>query len=129
MCFSNEDFVEIDPKARGFGSVGQDEEIFALRLGFENVNFAEVVAGNDASSGVPPIAKEALRKHPRAVRLAQEVLCDVMMRGYLAGYYGGYGEGAESEGESQVVAAEAEMHACAMEVVKLALIKQADYLA
>ena len=40
MCFSNEDFVEIDPKARGYGSVGQDAETFALRLGFENVNFA-----------------------------------------------------------------------------------------
>ena len=94
-------------------------------ISFDKWTFAEVVAGNDASSGVPPIAKEALRKHHRAVRLAREVLCDVMMRGYLAGYYGEE----ENEKESQVVAADTEMHMAAMQIVKLALIKQADYLA
>ena len=128
MCFSNTDFVEIDPRVSTFGEVGQSVESFSLRLGFEHANFAEVVAGNDASSGVPLIAREVLRKQTKALRLAREILCDVMMRGYLYGYYNDCVD-VETEARGEVVTPDIKLHEAAMEIVKIALIKQADYLA
>ena len=96
----------------------------------------EVIAGNDNSTGVPPIAQEALRNYPLPIRLAREVLSDTMMQGYLAAYYG------ERESEEMKVAGatdsdssyylhpfDPELHAAGMAVLKLAIIKQADYVA
>ena len=126
MAFDNETYVDINPRSRSYGKVGQDPAEFGMLLAFENVNFMEVIAGNDNSTGVPPIAQKAIREFPLDIKLAREVLHDMMMQGYLAAYYAGR---TETNSSYFLHAFDPCLHAAGMAVIKLAIIKQADYLA
>ena len=119
-----------------------------MLLAFENVNFMEVIAGNDSSIGVPPIAHGAIKNFPLAIKLAREVLCDTMMQGYLAAYHCANevdvaeisergGAGCDVVSTTDVMQSDSyyvhpfnnELHAAGMELLKLAIIKQSSYIA
>ena len=136
--------------------MGQTKEEFGLLLAFEHYNFMEVIAGNDSSTGVPPIAKDVIGSLSPALQIARQVLYDTMLKGYMHAYYeeevgveGGEGEGEgekkahkeEATGPStgtenkknqehySVAAFDPELHEIGMSLIKLAIIKQADYIA
>ena len=130
MAFTAADFVDVDPKSSRFGEVGQDAQEFrGVRLAFENANFMEVIAGNDTTTGVPPLAQARTSALPTALALAREALYDAMMHGYLHAYGGGGGDGGDAASGYRVAPYDARLHAAGMCVLRLALIKQADYIA
>ena len=142
MAFDATTVVDVNPSSDTYGRVGQTDEDFGLLLAFEHFNFMEVVAGNDSSTGVPQIAQKSVSNLSKKHQLANEVLSDTMMNGYLYAYYdeelegvsstAGGGEMKSSAGEASqysVAPFDKELHEVGMALIKLAIIKQADYLA
>jgi hypothetical protein len=102
------------------GTVGQSDAEFKRLLLFENINFQEVLAGNDSSSGVPMVSREAIRASSSPVLdNLKSALYDTLMLSYLRGYTG--------EGASFTF--DAELHRAAHCVIRLAIIIMADYCA
>ena len=118
MAFTASSFVDM-----GSGRVGAAADDFARLLQREQLNFAEVLAGGDASSGVPPVAMRAVEEHSRGVRVARCALHDTLIRGYLRAY----------REEAGAAAAEAPfdppLHRGAYAVVRMAIVVMADCLA
>jgi hypothetical protein len=81
MAFDRTSFVDVQT-----GQLGCSAEAFEKLLGFEHVNFAEVLAGADASSGVPHDAEQRLQALPLGVRALQTVLTDTLIKAYLTAY-------------------------------------------
>jgi hypothetical protein len=162
MAFDATTVVDVKPSSDTYGQVGQTKEEFGLLLAFEHYNFMEVIAGNDSSTGVPPIAKDVIGSLSPALQIARQVLYDTMLKGYMHAYYeeevgGEVGEGeekGEGKGEGKgkahkeeangsstgaenknnqehysVAAFDPELHEIGMALIKLAIIKQADYIA
>ena len=123
MAFGSHEFVDIDPKSTTFGHVGQAEDDFVNhRLKFENVNFMEVLAGNDSTSGVPKIGQDVVSQFAIKTQLIREYLYDVMMHGYMHAY---------SNGDKGYLCESfhPELHQAGLCFIKLSIIKQADYIA
>ena len=138
MAFDAKTVVDVKPSSDTFGKVGQTREEFGLLLAFEHFNFMEVVAGNDSSTGVPPIAKDAVKGLSKTLQIARTVLYDTMLNGYMHAYYDENNDLEQKNGETKsnnschsysVVPFDKEMHEVGMALIKLAIIKQADYLA
>ena len=94
MAFDRETYVDLTAAASG-ESGGSEEEAAAADkrrheqlLEREYVNLLEVLAGGDATSGVPSVALGELEKHPAAVRLAANALNDTLVAAYVQAYRG-----------------------------------------
>ena len=136
MAFDRETVVDVKPSSDTYGKVGQTEEEFDLLLIFENYNFMEVIAGNDSSTGVPKIAENVVNTLSPTLQVARSVLYDTMLNGYMYAYYEEDGRGVRKKGEQRnnvneysVADFDPELHEVGMALIKLAIIKQADYIA
>ena len=121
MAFDSETFVECWGKTAPKGTVGQDPEAFAKLLRREHVNFMEVLAGADSTSGVPQVAMHVVEAHCEATKLVKSLLYDTLILGYLRGYTG--------EEHYPVMEVDPVLHAAAYSVCKLAVMVMADYVA
>ena len=116
MAFSRESFLSED------GTVGVAGAAFDQILWREHVSLMEVLAGSDSSTGVPQIAKSAVATSRGGVVSAiQTSLYDTLILGYLAAYRGG-----QVEAPMQF---DADLHAAAHCVLRLAIILMADFVA
>ena len=117
MAFSAATFVDMPAKA-----IGVPAATFGKLLERERINFAEVLAGGDVSSGVPAVAMAALDGHSDAVRVARHALHDTAVRSFLEAYDGG--EGARSAPRMDAL-----LHRGAYAALRMAIIVMADCLA
>ena len=69
MAFTAHGFVDV---ARADGRVGAEPHDFARLLARERLNFAEVLAGGDCTSGVPQVALRELEEQSEGVCAARE---------------------------------------------------------
>jgi hypothetical protein len=116
MAFSRESFLSED------GTVGVAGAAFDQILWREHVSLMEVLAGSDSSTGVPQIAKSAVASSRGGVVPAiQTSLYDTLILGYLAAYRGGQVEAP--------MLFDADLHAAAHCVLRLAIILMADFVA
>ena len=84
----------------------------------------EVLAGNDATSGVPMVAREALAAGATPVLdNVKSALYDTLLLGYLRGYSG------SSDERHAVFPYDAELQRAAHCLMRLAIIVMADYCA
>jgi hypothetical protein len=116
MAFANDAYVDV----YGSGTVGTDQKTHNKLLAFEAVQMMEVLAGADTTSGVPAVARVEMDGHAPGLRLVLSALRDSMMLGFLHTYKGDH---------SDVATASPELHAGAYALIKMAIIKQADYAA
>ena len=124
MAFDAKSYVEIDPKkgVERLGEVGKDPDTFKnTLLVFEHVNFMECLAGSDSNMGVPVIAQEHIERYSDSLKTAMSYLYDIMMQGYLRGYTKDANFFAEAFNQ--------EMHNAGLNIIQLAIIKQADFVA
>jgi hypothetical protein len=131
MAFSADSFVDISPTSGSYGRVGKEciseKEFKDELLAFENLNMMEAVAGNDSTSGVPMCGEAEKKSHSRAVRLLRMALMDTLMHGYLCAYHGGTSE--TTNHGYRAAEYDSELHQAGLELIRLACIKQADFLA
>jgi len=122
MAFDDKTFVSLYGKGSPKGTVGTsaaDHDHLLLR---EHVNFMEVLAGSDTTSGVPMVAKTLVEKYPDVLKIAKSLLYDGLILGYKAMY----------EGPSPlhpVAAHDADLHRAGHAAIKLAIIVMADFIA
>eukprot|EP00286_Rhodomonas_abbreviata_P029820 CAMPEP_0181292106 /NCGR_PEP_ID=MMETSP1101-20121128/2328_1 /TAXON_ID=46948 /ORGANISM="Rhodomonas abbreviata, Strain Caron Lab Isolate" /LENGTH=565 /DNA_ID=CAMNT_0023396551 /DNA_START=135 /DNA_END=1832 /DNA_ORIENTATION=- len=116
MAFDEASFVDI------WGSKGpMPRAEFDALLRKEHVNFLEVLAGGDASSGVPMVGQRTLSEMPREVVELQGALTDSLVLGYLRGYTG--------EARYPAVEVDEALHAGARAAMEMAVIVMADFIA
>ena len=65
---------------------GISKASFDALLEYENVNFMEVLAGGDTTSGVPKVAQDVVGHQPNAIKMLKTALYDTFILGYLCGY-------------------------------------------
>ena len=120
MAFTARGFVDVSSSAAR-ATIGADDAEFATLLERERLNFAEVLAGGDCTSGVPQVALRTVEEQPAAVHVARHLLHDTLVRGFLRAY------------DDDVASAEAEydplLHRGAYALVRMAIIVMADCLA
>lgn len=86
------------------------------------LSFMEVLAGNDATSGVPMVAREALTAGATPVLdNVKSALYDTLLLGYLRGY--------SSDERHAFFPYDAELQRAAHCLMRLAIIVMADYCA
>ena len=88
----------------------------ALLLEREYVNLMEVLAGSDASNGVPQVALGEIERQPRACQVAGTALTDTLVLSYQAAY----------AGEAPLVPFDAVLHRCAHALAQLAVIVMSE---
>jgi len=116
MAFSARTFVDMERR-----KVGAPAALFATLLARERINFAEVLAGGDSSTGVPSVAMSALEAQPAAVQAARHALHDTLVRHFLLVY---------DEGASACSAPMDElMRRAVYATLRMAIIVMADCLA
>ena len=103
------------------GVVGLKKEEEEKLFRFEMVNLMEVLAGGDASTGVPMVARREVDSRHGVVVLVENALTDLLIRGFIEGY-----EGDECPTSAKF---DKELHVGAYGLVKLAIIKQAEFAA
>eukprot|EP00929_Paragymnodinium_shiwhaense_P082209 TRINITY_DN43257_c0_g1_i1.p1 TRINITY_DN43257_c0_g1~~TRINITY_DN43257_c0_g1_i1.p1 ORF type:complete len:590 (+),score=114.02 TRINITY_DN43257_c0_g1_i1:85-1770(+) len=119
MAFDAQTFVD----TWGSGKVGAAPEEHSKLLYKEHLNFLEVLAGGDSTSGVPMVAQKEMKEQCAELHLASVMLSDTLIMGYLHAY-------SDEDSQSFPVAAfDPEMHAAGYAVIKMAIIKQAEYIA
>jgi len=145
MAFDATSFVDTET-----GAVGCAPSAFDRLLSFEKSQMLSVLAGADASSGVPQNMKGYLssRNLPSQTVLAQYALTDTLISAFLAGCNGGGGGGGGggsggSGGEGCVGSCDSHvgtlpsgvppfdpaLHRTAHAIMRLAIIVMADYAA
>jgi len=82
----------------------------------EYVNLMEVLAGSDATSGVPQVAIAAVEAQPPLARVAAAALTDTLVAAYQAAY----------GGEPPLAPVDAELHRCARLLMRLAIVVMGD---
>jgi hypothetical protein len=117
MAFDDTTFVDTWKT----GKVGAVPAEFDELLVQENVNFMEVIAGSDTTSGVPAVAKHVVEAFPDSLKLAKVALYDTMLTAYVNAYTG--------NANCKVAPFDEAMHAGGYAVIKLAIICQAEYVA
>ena len=85
------------------------------------LNFVEVLAGGDVSSGVPMIAHAVVEQHTDVVKAIKFGLYDTLVLGFMHAYDG--------DAAAPVAAFDEDMHRAAYALMKLAVITMADYVA
>ena len=90
----------------------------------------------DSSTGVPKIAENVVNNLTPTLQVARSVLYDTMLNGYMYAYYEEDDRGVRKKGEQRnndneysVADFDPELHEVGMALIKLAIIKQADYIA
>ena len=78
MAFTARSFVDM-----ASGRVGCEPHDFARLLERERLNFCEVLAGGDSTSGVPQVAMRTVGDYPPTIRTAQNALSDTLVRAFL----------------------------------------------
>mmetsp|Transcript_21614 Transcript_21614/g.40034 ORF Transcript_21614/g.40034 Transcript_21614/m.40034 type:complete len:702 (+) Transcript_21614:50-2155(+) len=123
MAFDDSTFVSVYGKGSPIGTVGIGKEAHDQLLDREHINFLEVLAGADTTSGVPMVAKDHLRSHEKyqEIEVVKSVLYDALVLGYLNAYKGDSG--------FAVAPLDPELHKFARIVIKLAIMVMADYIA
>jgi hypothetical protein len=125
MAFDRDTFVDMKT-----GRVGVDPSNFARLLAKECVNFQEVLAGGDASSGVPMVALRQVEAQSQSVKGVRHALYDTLINRFIEAYrYDG-----EEEDETVVAANvgpafDVELHKGAYGIIRLAIITTADFIA
>eukprot|EP00966_Prymnesium_polylepis_P103249 2391352-Prymnesium_polylepis.3 len=76
----------------------------------------EVLAGSDASNGVPQVALGEVERQPPAVQAAANALTDTMVLAYRAAY----------EGRPPLAPYDAALHRCAHALARLAVVVMAE---
>jgi hypothetical protein len=87
----------------------------------EDLNFMEVLAGGDTTTGVPTIATGEIAAHGHILDTTRVALFDTLILGYLAGR--------TAELRYPVAPFDPELHAAGYEICRLATIVMADYIA
>jgi len=121
MAFDDKTYVSLYGRGSPLGSVGIDKKKHAVLLRREHVNFLEVLAGADATSGVPMIAKEKIRKQANAIKVVSSILHDTLVLAYLNEY--------ENKAEYSKVSYDPILHKISRLLIKLSIIIMADYVA
>jgi hypothetical protein len=121
MAFDDETYVSLYGRGSPLGSVGVSAKTHEVLLRREHVNFLEVLAGADATSGVPMIAKEQVRKQSKAVKVVSSILHDALVLAYLNEY--------ENKKEYPKAPFDPILHKISRLLIKLSIIIMADYLA
>lgn len=88
----------------------------ALLLEREYVNLMEVLAGSDASNGVPQVALSEIERQSAAVQAAGTALTDTLVLAYQAAY----------AGQAPIAPIDAKLHRCAHALMRLAVIVMAE---
>lgn len=101
--------------------VGVSDEVFKSVLWKEYVNLMEVLAGSDASSGVPQVARSALLQHCAVVQAVRSALADTLVLAFMDSYQG---RRHEHSGEAH----DADLHAAAYCVMKLGVVVMAPFV-
>eukprot|EP00927_Polykrikos_kofoidii_P009836 TRINITY_DN14122_c0_g1_i1.p1 TRINITY_DN14122_c0_g1~~TRINITY_DN14122_c0_g1_i1.p1 ORF type:complete len:601 (-),score=91.54 TRINITY_DN14122_c0_g1_i1:306-2024(-) len=119
MAFDDRNFVDL----WGTGVVGASKEDHAALLYKEHLNFMEVLAGADTTSGVPSVAHKQIEAQSELLKLAKVALFDTLIMGYMHAYD-------DQRSETFPVAAfDRDMHIAGYSIIKLAIIAQAEYIA
>ena len=87
----------------------------------EHVNFLEVLAGADATSGVPMIAKSEVRKQSEGVKVVSSILHDALVLAYLNEY--------EDKKAYSKASFDPILHKISRVLIKLSIIIMADFVA
>merc|ERR1712083_643711 len=124
MAFDDDTFVSVYGKGSPKGTVGISKEEHAVLLKRESVNFLEVLAGADSTSGVTMEQKQVMMTNPKRNELdaALSLLSDTLVLGYLHAYNGG-------DSNFPVADLDQDLHKLARIVIKLAIIVMADFIA
>ena len=117
MAFAAQSVVDM-----ATGRVGAPSVAFAALLRREKLNFAEVLAGGDCSSGVPQIAMRAVEDVADEVKAARHCLHDTLVSAFLRAY------DAPAAVEHEA-AFDPLLHRGAYALLRMAIIVMADCLA
>jgi len=120
MSFDADTYMDVDTHA-----VGLHPDLFASLLWREHVNFMEVLAGSDSTSGVPQIAKQTVAQHSVAVKAVKNGLYDTLILSYLSGY----SETCAGSTPSAVVPFDKNLHHAAHCLIRLAIIVMSEFIA
>eukprot|EP00658_Telonema_sp_P-2_P021113 TRINITY_DN1838_c0_g2_i1.p1 TRINITY_DN1838_c0_g2~~TRINITY_DN1838_c0_g2_i1.p1 ORF type:complete len:574 (-),score=138.39 TRINITY_DN1838_c0_g2_i1:231-1952(-) len=121
MAFDDQSFVSVYGKNAPKGTVGIPAAEHDVLLRREHVNFMEVLAGGDTTSGVPQVAKEQVGKQPVACELTKAVLYDALVLGYLNAY--------ERDETMALAPVDEKQHRLARLLIKMAIMVMADFVA
>jgi hypothetical protein len=124
MAFDRDTFVDVES-----GRVGVDPADFARLLAKECVNFQEVLAGGDASSGVPMVALRRVEAQPKAVAGVRHALYDTLITRFIEAYQHAGEEEGQEVGAAVGPDFDAVLHRGAYAVIRLAIITNADFIA
>ena len=102
------------------GCIGVDSANFAMLLARERLNFAEVLAGGDCTSGVPKVAMTTVEAQPDGVQGARHVLHDTLVCCFMRAY---------DEAAVHSAVYDPLLHRGAYAVLRMAIIIMADCLA
>ena len=128
MAFDAATFVDGFPAATATRGAGMAAAEFARLQYWEYLNLLEVLAGSDASSGVPQVAKGAVaaRMTP-PLALARDALSDTLVNAFRAAYEGRDGGAGGAFAPAEPF--DARMHAAAHALARLAVVVMADFVA
>jgi hypothetical protein len=102
--------------------VGLNEEEFTSIKWKEYVNLMEVLAGSDATSGVPQVAKSVVSGHSKVIQGVKSALNDTLILAYMDAYNNNRHP---HSGEDH----DPELHDAAYSIIKLGMIVMAPFIA
>jgi hypothetical protein len=135
MAFDAQGFVHGFPASTASKTVGMPQAEFDELQQWEFLNLLEVMAGGDASNGVPMVAKATVERMTTPnVLLVKQALRDTMVLAFRCAYEGkpGHSVGRDASDLGPFPPAEPfdpTMHAAAHALLRLAVIVMADFAA
>ena len=135
MAFDAQGFVHGFPASTASKTVGMPQAEFDELQQWEFLNLLEVMAGGDASNGVPMVAKATVERMTTPnVLLVKQALRDTMVLAFRSAYEGkpGHSVGRDASDLGPFPPAEPfdpTMHAAAHALLRLAVIVMADFAA
>lgn len=121
MAFDDKTYVSLYGRGSPKGSIGVSAKAHKVLLRREHVNFLEVLAGADATSGVPMIAKSEVRKQSEGVKVVSSILHDALVLAYLNEY--------EDKKTYSKASFDPILHKISRVLIKLSIIIMADFVA
>jgi len=117
MAFNNEMFVDTWGSVKAGNTTAEHDQL----LYKEHINFLEVLAGSDTTSGVPMVALSAAEAQGDVLRAVKTGLYDTLVLGYLRGYTG--------DERFPVAGHNPQLHEAGHALAKLAVVVMADAVA
>ena len=114
MAFTARSFVD----TQGAGHVGAEPVQFATLLARERLNFGEVLAGGDSTSGVPQVAIGAVENQSEHVRLVRHALHDTLVHCYLRAY--------DQQRDTHTMSFDPLLHRGSYAVLRMAIVVMAE---